>query len=233
MARFVNKGASAVVGLFLLSSAVVRAELPPGAYEQLLKDAQEVYRVRVDKVEPANNDASGVQHFVCDATILSVERSRAGQLPDQKIQFASYFVPLEVSRRGFVGPKSPPLLTVGWQGTVYLNPPEEGRILQLAAYGRSFVPSGSAASVPVKANDSAALGIIARPTAGGGMVVMSVRPGSLADDLGLRPGDRLTKVNDREVHTPPDVKAALESDPSRVAITLVRRQKTLSLSLAR
>jgi hypothetical protein len=233
MARFVINGAVALASFSLLSCAVARAELPPGAYEQLLKDAQEVYRVRVDKVEPTNRDASGVQHFACDATILSVERSRAGRLPDQKIQFASYYVPPEVSQRGFVGPKSPPLLTAGWQGTVYLDPPQEGNVLKLAAYGRSFVPSGLTMSAPVKPNNPAALGIMARPAAGGGMVVTSVRPDSLADDLGVRPGDRLTKVNDRDVNAPPDVKAALESDPSRVAINLVRRQKTLSLTLAR
>lgn len=214
-------------------STTARAELPPGAYEQLLKEAQEVYRVRIDNVAPTKNDADGVQHFVCDAQILAVERSKADRRPGDPIRFATYYVPPHVAQRGFAGPKSPPLVTAGWRGTVYLNRPQEGNVLQLAAYGRSFVPSGFMASAPPRPDSSGALGIIVRPVPGGGMLVMSVRPDSLADDLGLRPGDRLTKVNDREVNTPPDVKAALEADTSRVTINVVRRQKSLTLSLAR
>ena len=88
----------------LLHDVVARAELPPGLMEQLLKTQR--VPLRIDKVTATESDASGVQHFVCDATILAVERSKAGRLPDQKIQFASYYVPPEVSKRGFVGPKS-------------------------------------------------------------------------------------------------------------------------------
>ena len=180
---------AAVVSGTVVATTVARAELPPGAYEQLLKDAQEVYRLRVDKVESTEGDPSGVEHFVCDADVLAVERSQTGRQPGDKIRFATYYVPPEVWRRGFAGPKSPPLLKAGWQGTVYLNPPREGSDLELAAYGRSFFPAGAGGGggAPQRPDDSATLGIMARPAAGGGMVVMSVRPDSLADDLGLRP----------------------------------------------
>ena len=63
------------------------------------------------------------------------------------------------------------------------------------------------------------------------MVVMSVRPDSSADDLGLRPGDRLTMVNDRDANTPSDVKAgSIRQRPRRCHP--VGRQKTITLSLA-
>ncbi|MES1213555.1 MAG: PDZ domain-containing protein [Singulisphaera sp.] len=219
---------------FLYDAPVALAELPPGAYEQLLKEAQEVYKLRVDNVEQQPGETSTTIHYLCDAEILAVERSKAGRKPGDKIRFATYYVPPEVWRRGFAGPKSPPLLKAGWQGTVYLNPPEEGDVLQIAAYGRSFIPAAVAgAALNPSPNAGPSLGIMSRPSPEGGLVVLSVRLDSLADDLGLRPGDRVVKVNGQMVNNPDDVRAALGTTTDGVSVSVLRRQKSLELGLKR
>ena len=83
--------------LALLLATAAYAELPPGAYEQLLKDAPEVYRLKVTKVDPQPADQSGVQHFICTAEILAIERTAPGPEVAKTIHFASYYVPAEVS----------------------------------------------------------------------------------------------------------------------------------------
>jgi hypothetical protein len=217
---------------------IVHAELSPGAYEQLLADAQEVYRLKITSVAEQPADSSGVQHFQCEAEILGVERSKAGRKPGDTIRFATYYVPPEVLRRGFAGPKNPPLVKAGWEGLVYLNPSAAGKgsVLQLAAYGRSFV-SGAARAAGGRqappAETSGGLGIIVRPSLQGGLEVVSIRRDSLADDLGLRSGDRIMKVNGRPVAAPADVRAAIETDPSRVAVSLERKQKSIEISIVR
>jgi len=220
----------AVLGMLTLVD-LSRAELPPGAYEELLKDATEVYQLRIEKVDQQPDQKSGVQNFLCTAKIIAVDRSTVGRQAGDTIQFATYFVPPEVSRRGFVGPQSPPLLKAGWEGRVYLNSPTEGTTLQLAAYGRSFVPGEKGASAGT-AQRGATLGITSRPAATG-LEVLSVRRDSLADDLGLRPGDCVLKINGRDISAPADVKEALAADAARVTINLLRRQRALELSLTR
>jgi membrane-associated protease RseP (regulator of RpoE activity) len=224
--------------LFFASVAIpvrARAELPPGAYEKLLGEAQEVYRLKITTLDEQPGDTSGVRHYKCDAEILSVERSKADRKPGEKIRFATYYVPPEVSRRGFAGPKSPPLLTVGWEGRVYLNPPRQGDVLELAAYGRSFVPSANRTPAGAQAprDKAGGLGITIRGSSQGGLEILTVRRDSLADDLGLRPGDRLVKVNGQPVAAPADVRAAVDSDMSRLTVNLVRKQKSVEVAIER
>lgn len=228
----------AILALNCLSSSATGSELPPEAYGQLLNDAQEVYRLRVVKVEPASApERSGLLHAVCDAEILVVERSKAGRRAGDRVHFATYSFPPEVREAGITEPKVPPLISKGWQGIVYLNPPKEGDVLQLAAYGRSFVAADGEAPMPPntsnRTDNLGALGVTTRPITGGGLFIVSTRPGSLADDMGLRPGDKLLRVNARAVNIPSDVKAALVVDSRRMTVTITRGQKPLEISLVR
>jgi hypothetical protein len=115
----------------------VHAELPPGAYAKLKKEAKEVLQLQVVKIQKVRQDES-VQYFTCDAKVVAVERSAAGYKKGDAIQLETYYV--YDRSRGFTGPLSPPRLPVGWRGRVYLNPPEDddSEVLTLAAYGQSF-----------------------------------------------------------------------------------------------
>lgn len=105
--------------LGLLPPTSLRAELPPGAYAQLKKEAQEVFQLRIQQVKRTKNPGPDIQGFVCQAEILAVERSKAGHKKGDQIRFRSYYVPPSAWRNGFSGPQSPPLLQPGWQGRVY------------------------------------------------------------------------------------------------------------------
>ncbi|MBL9106609.1 MAG: trypsin-like peptidase domain-containing protein [Myxococcales bacterium] len=61
---------------------------------------------------------------------------------------------------------------------------------------------------------------------GDALGVRSVRPGSLAADLGLQPGDRITSVNGEPVRDPQDVARALAKDNNRVEVKVDRNGAT-------
>ena len=66
-----------------------------------------------------------------------------------------------------------------------------------------------------------------------GLQVRSVRPGSLADELGLQPGDRLQSINGEAVRTSDDVSAALGKDRGRVEVKVQRGDATHSAVIER
>ena len=138
--------AFAIVASAVCANRAAWAELPTG-YEQMLKDAQEVLDVKVTKVTPAKGSDENKQNFIVDATVLGVERSAAGLKAGDKIQFNSYIV-LRQNR----GPVPPPKLQEGWTGKVYLKPAPEGKVYDLAAFGRSFVPAPAQGNVPPPAS---------------------------------------------------------------------------------
>ncbi|WP_119274912.1 Do family serine endopeptidase [Taklimakanibacter deserti] len=57
---------------------------------------------------------------------------------------------------------------------------------------------------------------------GAGVKVIDVKPGSSADQRGIRPGDVILEVAGREVHEPADVKSALASVKGKRIVMLVR-----------
>jgi S1-C subfamily serine protease len=62
------------------------------------------------------------------------------------------------------------------------------------------------------------------PPGTAGVVIAGVEPGSAAARAGLRPGDLVRGVNDREVSTPAQVRDALTTSTSgRPALVLVER----------
>ncbi len=66
-----------------------------------------------------------------------------------------------------------------------------------------------------------------------GLQVRSVRPGSLADDLGLKPGDRLQSINGEKVQSTADVAGALAKDSGRVEVKVKRGDATHSAVIER
>ena len=79
---------------------------------------------------------------------------------------------------------------------------------QRAGSGKLF-PNGPRLGAEVSAKD-------------GKLVVRGVKPGSLADDLGLREGDVLKTINGEGVARPEDVARALGKDEGRVAVEVER-----------
>ena len=127
--------AGLLVSITVMTTAY--AELPPGSYEKLKASAQEKLKVKIVAVEEkAQSDRRLDVQFT--AEVLKVERSKSGLRPGDKIQIRSYHW-----TKGYLGPKNPPLLPVGWVGIAYLNKEDgnakdTGTIYSIAAYGDSF-----------------------------------------------------------------------------------------------
>lgn len=127
---------AATIGL-CAALLTARAELPPGAYEELKKNASEVLTVKILKVETPEGK-KGHFHVFYTAKVLEVTRSTSGVEKGQTLRIASYHVTEKARREGFVGAKIPPLLRVGWEGKVYLNKNQGKQVYDIAAYGESF-----------------------------------------------------------------------------------------------
>ena len=142
MKTILHKVIVAVVSLMVTASCDSVKALPaPGTYEKRRKEATEVLQLRVVKIQKKGQDEEA-EYFICDAKVVAVEKSVAGNKKGDIIQFETFYLSLKV-----VGPARPPRLRVGWYGRVYLNPPGYGdrthldtdtEILSLAADGESF-----------------------------------------------------------------------------------------------
>ncbi len=128
-----------LIAAIVLCVALVtaRAELPPGAYEELKKNASEVVTVKILKVETPEGRKGHFQ-VIFTAKVLEVTRSKSGVEKGQTLGIASYHVTEKARREGFVGPRIPRFLPVGWEGRVYLNKKQDKTVYDIAAYGESF-----------------------------------------------------------------------------------------------
>jgi len=131
---------TATVGL-CAALVTARAELPPGAYEELKKNASEVMTVKILKVQTPEGK-KGHFHVFFTAKVLEVTRSKSGVEKGQTLRIASYHVTEKARKEGFVGAKIPALLPVGWEGKVYLNKNQDKKVYDIAAYGESFEEIG-------------------------------------------------------------------------------------------
>jgi hypothetical protein len=137
--RRVTYGSVVLAPAIGLCAALVtaRAELPPGAYEELKKNASEVMTVKILKVQTPEGK-KGHFHVFFTAKVLEVTRSKSGVEKGQTVRIASYHVTEKARKEGFVGARIPALLPVGWEGKVYLNKNQDKQVYDIAAYGESF-----------------------------------------------------------------------------------------------
>lgn len=63
---------------------------------------------------------------------------------------------------------------------------------------------------------------------GGNLVVNAVKPGSRADTMGLKEGDAIKRINDKDMNTVQDVQAVVR-DAERLKIEVIREQVPLTL----
>ena len=64
-----------------------------------------------------------------------------------------------------------------------------------------------------------------------GVIVLGQRRGSIADNLGLRRGDILIKVNGRSIETVQDIRKALRKQRSKWKITIRRGSRILNTEI--
>jgi membrane-associated protease RseP (regulator of RpoE activity) len=209
---------------------LARAELPPGAYEELLKEASEVLDIRITKVMDTSATPTDEPQFICDATVLGVTRSNSGIKRGETIQFKSYYVNQTTRQRGWAGPKVPPRLSVGQTWRISLKPGQNGNPFELAAYGRSFQPLDSQNAAN---NSPDRLGVNAMPAGGGGLLIANVNRRSIADKLGLRSGDRVIEINGTPINSNAEVGPAIAQSQEQVAIKFSRNGETIELTLKR
>lgn len=106
-------------------------------YQRLRREAPELLHLRLDRVV-VTDDGPDTINYRIDATVDKVERSAQNLKKGDSLSFESYYVRPEAWRRGFVGPKSPPILYPGWTGWIFLDNSPSGQGLGPAAYGNSF-----------------------------------------------------------------------------------------------
>jgi membrane-associated protease RseP (regulator of RpoE activity) len=83
------------------------------------------------------------------------------------------------------------------------------------------VPGAPAPEIAPAPETGARLGVSARPTEGG-VEIVEVREGSLAQTLGLRPGDVLREIDGKPLADPSDVSAALAGAGASLEIRFQR-----------
>ena len=136
-----------LLSLILLFCGSATAELPPGAYEQLKGEAEEVLKIQVTNVHFSATESLEPLYYTVEAKILSVTRSKSARQRGESIRFRTFVYPREIQ---IAGPTSPPLLMNKWTGQIYLNAAadpqlkenskNEKQVFKLAAYGRSLEP---------------------------------------------------------------------------------------------
>jgi hypothetical protein len=225
--RSIALGAAAIFSCVFLPSAL-HAELPPGAYEELLKDAEEVLDVQITRVMPASATPTDEPQYICDAKVLKVDRSKAGVKVGDSIQFKSYYVSEATRRSGWAGPQVPPRLAAGQSWKISLNG-SDGEPYRLAAFGRSFQPLGAN---PAPTDSPDRLGVMASPVQGG-VQIASVNRRSIGDKLGLRSGDRILEINGAPIKAIAEISPAIASNQKQVEIKFVRGEDTIELTLKR
>jgi hypothetical protein len=130
-----------LVFVICLTIGFLRAELPPGSYETLQANAEEVLLLNVDTVVPRNKTRNScLIDFTINATVIDINKTTAGFMEGDFVLFDSSVLGDEKEEcQGFVGPQLAPSFEPGWCGLAHLNLTEITGILRPTAYGRSFV----------------------------------------------------------------------------------------------
>lgn len=71
------------------------------------------------------------------------------------------------------------------------------------------------------------LGVSLDPT----LVIQEIQPGSLAENLGLQPGDQLVGINGRRVSDPEQLRLFLSSRPTNAVLTIARNRRLANVQV--
>lgn len=101
--------------------------------------------------------------------------------------------------------------------------------------GIGFATSAVIARNFIQGNRDRTPGIAARPQPSanrlgvtldsGSLVILQIEPGSLADELGLRPGDRLIAINNRRLRSLGELQSFLARRPASAILTIARQRR--------
>lgn len=105
--------------LFLVTLTLVRAELPPSAYERMQSKAPEVFRVHVLRVDVQPTKDADVREVTMLAETVKVGRSETKVKPGDMIT-VKYTV--TTRRPGWAGPGEVPILKEDAETVAYLAP---------------------------------------------------------------------------------------------------------------
>jgi len=109
--------------------ALAYAELPPGTYDQLRREAEEAVMIQVTSVRVERN--ADYKNVTLGARVLRVGRSKSGLAKDDNIT-----IKYEVSMVPFPGPRPVPILNKNQTYPAFLR--SNGGLYEPAAYGMSF-----------------------------------------------------------------------------------------------
>ncbi len=125
-----------LAGTIGLALTKARAELPPGSYDKLRMEAQDVIIIEVTSVRAKELEA-GWTDVVITARVLSVERSKAALQRGEIITIK--YQSRDPKKVRIPGPRPLPVLKMGVIYPAFLNGNEGNRLFEPAAFGLSFV----------------------------------------------------------------------------------------------
>lgn len=122
------------VAAFVGASQHVNAELPPGAYDLLRKQAAEAVIIQVVDVKTVK-EGGGATKVTALCKVLQVERSATGLMVGKELSL-SYDIPSKEG--GYAGPRIAPIVEKGSVHPAFLQKQEGAAAYDLAAHGESF-----------------------------------------------------------------------------------------------
>ena len=130
------KSALLVLALLVAGMSPARAELPPGSYDALRRDAEEALIIEVEAVHTKEVRA-GMTNVMVEARVVAVERSRAGLKKHGKLTIRYESVDRAKLATPMAGPRTLPVLRKGESYPAFLKDMGKGEF-EPAAYGESF-----------------------------------------------------------------------------------------------
>lgn len=124
-----------LLALLMIASTAWGA-ISPDNIKKMRNKCGELLQVKITKVEEGKSttkDLSTQTDIVYRATVMKVERSKAGLKVGDEISIHSYVM----SGRPLIGPRAPERLKPDWQGYVYANRTDDGN-LKIGVFGHSF-----------------------------------------------------------------------------------------------
>jgi hypothetical protein len=123
-----------LLALLVLVPLLVRAELPPSAYEKMQAAAPEYFKIEVLRVDVSPGESPNEQTVHVVAIVTSVIRSKSEVKSDDIINI---YYPVKEPPKGWTGPGPIPVLQDKEQTVAYLTRQENGDF-QPAAGRMSF-----------------------------------------------------------------------------------------------